>query len=81
MRHSYPTMLCLMMSELLIDLTCRLETLRYVYYDLNILICLGMMGPNMPPPGPSGTPIGMQGQNPNGPPKSWPEGIRCLFCY
>lgn len=27
----------------------------------------------MPPPGPSGTPTGMQGQNPNGPPKSWPE--------
>uniref|UniRef100_A0A1A7YC17 Nucleolin n=1 Tax=Iconisemion striatum TaxID=60296 RepID=A0A1A7YC17_9TELE len=36
----------------------------------------GMMGPNMPPPGPSGTPVGMQGPNPNpnGPPKSWPEG-------
>ncbi|XP_029595226.1 transcription activator BRG1-like isoform X5 [Salmo trutta] len=33
----------------------------------------GMMGPNMPPPGPSG-PTGMQGQNPNGPPKSWSEG-------
>lgn len=33
------------------------------------------MGPNMPPPGPSGTPAGMQGQNPNGPPKSWPEGM------
>nr|XP_029506875.1 transcription activator BRG1-like [Oncorhynchus nerka] len=31
------------------------------------------MGPNMPPPGPSG-PTGMQGQNPNGPPKSWSEG-------
>lgn len=39
-----------------------------------------MMGPNMPPPGPSGTPVGMQGQNPNGPPKSWPEGMSCL-CY
>uniref|UniRef100_A0A1A8E8D8 SWI/SNF related, matrix associated, actin dependent regulator of chromatin, subfamily a, member 4 n=2 Tax=Nothobranchius kadleci TaxID=1051664 RepID=A0A1A8E8D8_NOTKA len=34
----------------------------------------GMMGPNMPPPGPSGTPAGMQGPNPNGPLKSWPEG-------
>ncbi|KAL6110140.1 smarca4 [Pungitius sinensis] len=33
----------------------------------------GMMGPNMPPPGPSGA-AGMQGPNPNGPPKSWPEG-------
>lgn len=33
------------------------------------------MGPNMPPPGPSGTPAGMQGQNLNGPPKSWPEGL------
>ncbi|XP_042174648.1 transcription activator BRG1 isoform X2 [Oncorhynchus tshawytscha] len=33
----------------------------------------GMMGPNMPPPGPSG-PTGMQGQNPNGTPKSWSEG-------
>ncbi|XP_034386484.1 transcription activator BRG1 isoform X2 [Cyclopterus lumpus] len=33
----------------------------------------GMMGPNMPPPGPSGA-AGMQGQNPNGPPKAWPEG-------
>uniref|UniRef100_A0A8D0AKL4 SWI/SNF related BAF chromatin remodeling complex subunit ATPase 4 n=1 Tax=Sander lucioperca TaxID=283035 RepID=A0A8D0AKL4_SANLU len=32
-----------------------------------------MMGPNMPPPGPSGTPAGMQGQNPNGPPKSAPS--------
>lgn len=40
---------------------------------------LGMMGPNMPPPGPSGTPVGMQGQNTNGPPKSWPEGMWC--CY
>lgn len=35
---------------------------------------LGMMGPNMPPPGPSGPPVGMQGPNPNGPSKSWPEG-------
>ncbi|KAJ4944066.1 hypothetical protein JOQ06_012613 [Pogonophryne albipinna] len=34
----------------------------------------GMMGPNMPPPVPSATPVGMQMQNPNGPPKSWPEG-------
>lgn len=57
-----------------------IETLHYVYSYLNILICLGIMGPNMPPPGPSGTPIGMQGQNPNGPPKSWPEGIWCLIC-
>lgn len=34
----------------------------------------GMIGPNMPPPGSSGAPPGMQGQNMNGPPKSWPEG-------
>ncbi|TNN83609.1 Transcription activator BRG1 [Liparis tanakae] len=34
----------------------------------------GMMG--MPPPGPSGA-AGMQGQNPNGPPKAWPEGMWC----
>lgn len=40
---------------------------------------LGMMGPNMPPPGPSGTPVGMQGQNTNGPPKSWPEGTWCWY--
>lgn len=40
-----------------------------------IFISLGMMGPNMPPPGPSGTAAGMQVQNPNGPPKSWPEGM------
>lgn len=45
-----------------------------------VIVCLGMMGPNMPPPGPSGTPIGMQGQNPNGPPKSWSEGNFCLLC-
>lgn len=35
---------------------------------------LGMVGPNMPPPGPAGVPPGMQGQPTNGPPKSWPEG-------
>lgn len=42
-----------------------------------------MMGPTMPPPGPSGTPVGIQGQNQNGPPKSWPEGTRGAFvtCY
>lgn len=34
----------------------------------------GMVGPNMPPPGPAGVPPGMQGQPTNGPPKSWPEG-------
>ncbi|KAG7459509.1 hypothetical protein MATL_G00211400 [Megalops atlanticus] len=34
----------------------------------------GMVGPNMPPPGPSGVPPGMPGQPPNGPPKTWPEG-------
>ncbi|KAG1967195.1 transcription activator BRG1 [Pimephales promelas] len=34
----------------------------------------GMVGPNMPPPGPSGVPPGLQGQPTNGPPKSWPEG-------
>ncbi|XP_061606190.1 SWI/SNF related, matrix associated, actin dependent regulator of chromatin, subfamily a, member 4a isoform X3 [Phyllopteryx taeniolatus] len=34
----------------------------------------GMVGPNMPPPGPAGVPPGMQGQPANGPPKSWPEG-------
>ncbi|XP_068177822.1 transcription activator BRG1 isoform X9 [Antennarius striatus] len=34
----------------------------------------GLMGPNMPPPGPSVPPAVMQGQNPNAPPKSWPEG-------
>lgn len=45
--------------------------------NLCLFISLGMMGPNMPPPGPSGTPAGMQGQNPNGPPKSWPEGVWC----
>lgn len=33
-----------------------------------------MVGPNMPPPGPSGVPPGLQGQPTNGPPKSWPEG-------
>lgn len=38
-----------------------------------------MMGPTMPPPGPSGTPVGIQGQNQNGPPKSWPEGARGAF--
>lgn len=37
------------------------------------------MGPTMPPPGPSGTPVGIQGQNQNGPPKSWPEGTRGAF--
>lgn len=35
---------------------------------------IGMVGPNMPPPGPSGVPPGLQGQPSNGPPKSWPEG-------
>lgn len=40
-----------------------------------MFVTSGMMGPNMPPPGPSGTPVGIQGQNQNGPPKSWPEGI------
>eukprot|EP00063_Salmo_salar_P074056 XP_014048891.1 PREDICTED: transcription activator BRG1-like [Salmo salar] len=35
---------------------------------------LGMVGPNMPPPGPSGVPPGMQGQPTNGLPKQWPEG-------
>ncbi|XP_042183821.1 transcription activator BRG1-like [Oncorhynchus tshawytscha] len=35
---------------------------------------LGMLGPNMPPPGPSGVLPGMQGQPTNGPPKQWPEG-------
>lgn len=34
----------------------------------------GMVGPNMPLPGPSGVPPGLQGQPTNGPPKSWPEG-------
>uniref|UniRef100_A0A671S5C9 SWI/SNF related, matrix associated, actin dependent regulator of chromatin, subfamily a, member 4 n=1 Tax=Sinocyclocheilus anshuiensis TaxID=1608454 RepID=A0A671S5C9_9TELE len=34
----------------------------------------GMVGPNMPPPGPAGVPPGLQGQPTNGPPKSWPEG-------
>ncbi|XP_056122002.1 transcription activator BRG1 isoform X1 [Rhinichthys klamathensis goyatoka] len=34
----------------------------------------GMVGPNMPPPGPSGIPAGVQGQNHNGPPKPWAEG-------
>ncbi|XP_056607331.1 transcription activator BRG1 isoform X3 [Triplophysa dalaica] len=34
----------------------------------------GMMGPNMPPPGPSGVSSGVQGLNHNGPPKPWPEG-------
>lgn len=34
----------------------------------------GMVGPNMPPPGPAGVPPGMQGPPTNGPPKSWPEG-------
>ncbi len=42
------------------------------------LVCAGcsagMVGPNMPPPGPSGVPVGVQGQNHNGPPKPWPEG-------
>jgi len=33
-----------------------------------------MVGPNMPPPGPSGIPAGVQGQNHNGPPKPWAEG-------
>ncbi|KAG5278840.1 hypothetical protein AALO_G00103300 [Alosa alosa] len=33
----------------------------------------GMVGPNMPPPGPSGV-ANMQGQPPSGPPKNWPEG-------
>ncbi|KAL2087284.1 hypothetical protein ACEWY4_018343 [Coilia grayii] len=33
----------------------------------------GIVGPNMPPPGPSGIPT-MQGQPPSGPHKSWPEG-------
>lgn len=33
-----------------------------------------MVGPNMPLPGPSGVPPGLQGQPTNGPPKSWPEG-------
>lgn len=48
-----------------------------MYFMWSVLFgFLGMMGPNMPPPGPSGTPAGMQGQNPNGPPKSWPEGIK-----
>lgn len=50
---------------------------RQLIVTLNIstkCLTLGMMGPNMPPPGPSGTPVGIQGQNQNGPPKSWPEG-------
>ncbi|XP_059403112.1 transcription activator BRG1-like [Carassius carassius] len=34
----------------------------------------GIVGPNMPPPGPSGVPAGVQGQNNNGPPKPWHEG-------
>lgn len=38
---------------------------------------LGMVGPNMAPPGPTGVPPGMQGQPTNGPPKSWPEGKLC----
>ncbi|XP_077101693.1 SWI/SNF-related matrix-associated actin-dependent regulator of chromatin subfamily A member 4 isoform X4 [Siphateles boraxobius] len=33
-----------------------------------------MVGPNMPPPGPSGIPAGVQGQNHNGPPKPWADG-------
>lgn len=39
-----------------------------------IFVALGMVGPNMAPPGPAGVPPGMQGQPANGPPKSWPEG-------
>lgn len=39
-----------------------------------VLLVLGMVGPNMVPPGPAGVPPGMQGQPTNGPPKSWPEG-------
>lgn len=39
-----------------------------------IVFVLGMVGPNMAPPGPAGVPPGMQGQPTNGPPKSWPEG-------
>lgn len=33
----------------------------------------GMVGPNMPPPGPSGV-ANIQGQAPSGPSKTWPEG-------
>lgn len=42
-----------------------------------ICFVLGMVGPNMAPPGPTGVPPGMQGQPTNGPPKSWPEGKLC----
>lgn len=41
------------------------------YYSVFVL---GMVGPNIAPPGPAGVPPGMQGQPTNGPPKSWPEG-------
>ncbi|KAG7281626.1 hypothetical protein CRUP_019138 [Coryphaenoides rupestris] len=34
----------------------------------------GLMGPNMPPLGPSGVLTGIQGPNPSGPPKTWSEG-------
>ncbi|CAL8273596.1 unnamed protein product [Gadus morhua 'NCC'] len=34
----------------------------------------GLMGPHMPPHGPLGVLTGIQGSNPNGPPKTWSEG-------
>jgi len=40
-----------------------------------LVVPVGLMGPNMPPLGPSGVLTGIQGPNPSGPPKTWSEGM------
>ena len=39
------------------------------------VVSIGLMGPHMPPHGPLGVLTGIQGSNPNGPPKTWSEGM------
>ena len=50
-------------------------TKQYIILHVVSVVSIGLMGPNMPPPGPSGVLTGIQGPNPNGPPKTWSEGM------